>query len=158
MRSLEALSGLVSVARETANHAGKRGVERGDGGDKGGNASASASSSVSRIRQCLSSDDVRDLLSSRGHLTSRWDDGDEAAILTAVRGSVFAPETTGDVPPSVVTEFLHRAVGANMNGFTSVLLRHTWCDGNGSRNGRSPNMPLSRNPSMDFTSTQIASA
>ena len=84
VRSLEALSGLVSVARETANHAGKRGVERGDGEDKGGNASASASSSVSRIRQCLSSDDVRDLLSSRGHLTSRWDDGDEAAILTAV--------------------------------------------------------------------------
>ena len=39
--------------------------------------------------------------------------------------------------PSVVTEFLHRAVGANMNGFTSVLLKeHMERMATGSRNGR----------------------
>ena len=60
--------------------------------------------------------------------------------------------------PSVVTEFLHRAVGANMNGFTSVLLKeHMERMATGQGTDVSSNMPLSRNPSMDFTSTQIAS-
>ena len=60
--------------------------------------------------------------------------------------------------PSVVTEFLHRAVGASMNGFTHVLLKeHMDRIATGRETDVSSNMPLSRQNSMEFTSTQVAS-
>ena len=59
--------------------------------------------------------------------------------------------------PSVVTEFLHRAVGASMNGFTQVLLKeHMDRMATGRETDVSSNMPLSRQNSMEFTSAQVA--
>ena len=59
--------------------------------------------------------------------------------------------------PSVVTEFLHRAVSAKMNGFTDVLLReHINRTESGQEIDISTLAPLSRQNSMEFTSTQVA--
>lgn len=60
--------------------------------------------------------------------------------------------------PSVVTEFLHRAVSAKMNGFTDVLLReHINRTELGQEIDISTLAPLSRQNSMEFTSAQVAS-
>jgi len=59
--------------------------------------------------------------------------------------------------PSVVTEFLHRAVGAGMNGFTLDLLQeHMDRVASGRETDVSSIKPLSRQPSMEFTSKQVA--
>lgn len=59
--------------------------------------------------------------------------------------------------PSVVTEFLHRAVAAGMNGFTGDLLReHMDRVATGRETDVSSMKPLSRQPSMEFTSKQVS--
>lgn len=59
--------------------------------------------------------------------------------------------------PSVVTEFLHRAVAANITGFTEMLLKeHMDRTAEGRETDVSSNMPLARKGSMEFTSTQVA--
>lgn len=59
--------------------------------------------------------------------------------------------------PSVVTEFLHRAVSASMDGFTDVLLsEHLERIEKGEDIDISTLAPLSRQNSMEFTSMQVA--